>query len=285
MNIIDQLAVFGVRHLQITGGEPLLRDDFLEVLDYARKRGMVISFTSNGYFIDENKARSIANIGVSLIQVSIDGTKDVHNYIRQDEESFDRAINAIKLLKHYSDHQISVATTVMPQNIHSLIELRRKLAGLNIDLWNIGIVMPVGKAKDNPSLLLSKEQFSNLMRFVVDAKKLINIEVGENFPFLGTWEKLVRQTPKICPIGIISCCIGASGYIRGCSDQPDTDYYRVGNIKVDLFREIWSRAFKRYRSRDIMTVDNKCSKCNNKDDCYGGCWVMRENNSHCILSY
>lgn len=283
--ILDQLASFGVRHFQITGGEPLLREDFIEVLNYAGTKGVSTSFASNGYYINEDRAKLISKAKVTLGQISIDGTKDIHNSIRKNPESFDRAINAIKYLKAYSSCKIGVATTVMPQNINSLVRLKGELIALNINFWNIGTVMPVGKAKDNPPLFLSKEQYDYLMRFVVASKKAINVEIGENFPYLGKWDKVIRRTPKICPIGIFSCCIGVDGHIRGCPDQPDTDAYREGNIQTETLQEIWEKSFKRYRNRDILREDKNCSACNNKNSCFGGCWVMRENNLQCILSY
>lgn len=284
-NILDQLSSFGVRYFQITGGEPLLREDLVEVLLYADGKGLSTSFASNGYYIDEDIVRSVSKANVSLIQTSIDGTKDIHNSIRKSPESFDRAINAIRLLKSHSSSKICVATTAMPQNIDSLVHLKEELITLGIDFWNVGTVMPVGKAKSNHSLFLSKEQFGCLMRFIIASKKTINIEVGENFPYLGKWERLIRRTPKICPVGIFSCCIGVDGHVRGCPDQPETDYYREGNIQTETFQEIWEKAFKRYRNRDILIADKKCSECNYKSSCFGGCWVMRENNLQCILNY
>ena len=284
-DLLDQLVVFGVENFQITGGEPLLRDDFIELLIYANKKGLNTSFATNGYFIDKNKAKSISKANVSLIQISIDGTKNIHNSIRKDSKSFDNAINAIKLLKDYSDSKISVATTVMPQNIDRLAQLKMMLISLDIDFWNIGTIMPVGKAKDTPSLFLSKEQFSHLINFVIETKKHINIEIGENFPYLGNFDKKIRKNPKICPVGILSCCIGVDGYIRGCPDQPDTDFYREGHIQTESFEEIWINGFKRYRNRKILEEDKKCSACNHRTDCFGGCWVMREDNLQCILDY
>ncbi|MFC1972395.1 radical SAM protein, partial [Chloroflexota bacterium] len=156
---IDQLSLFGVKHFQITGGEPLLREDFTEIVNYASRKGLNISFASNGYYIDKEKVKSLCKLNVSVIQISIDGTKETHNIIRGNPESFDRAINALKLLKDYSNSKIGVSTVVMPQNIETLVRLRDKLISLNVDFWNIGTVMPAGKAENNPSLILSKEQF------------------------------------------------------------------------------------------------------------------------------
>lgn len=283
--IIDQLVSYGVHDFQITGGEPLLRADFIEVLTYANETGLNTSFTSNGYFIDETNAETISKANVSLIQISVDGIKDIHNSIRNNQKSYDKAINAIKLLNEATDSKISVMTTVMPRNMSALARLRDILIPLNIDFWNIGTVMPIGKARGNPQLFLSKEQFSHLLGFIIDTKKEIDIEIGENFPYLAEFEKKIRGNPKICPVGILSCCIGTDGHIRGCPDQPDTDFYREGYVLTDTFEEIWRRGFKRYRDREIFEKDKECSICNYKNDCFGGCWVMREDNLHCILNF
>jgi radical SAM protein with 4Fe4S-binding SPASM domain len=283
--IVDQVSLFGVRNFQATGGEPFLRKDLADVLSYADSRGLKTGLVSNGYYIDVGSAKSVSNANVSLIQISVDGTKNIHNCIRGDARSFERAINAIRLLKQYSGHAIGVATTVMPQNIDSLGSLKEILISLDIDFWNIGIVMPAGRAKKNSSLFLTKDMFKSLMEFVIDAKKEIDVDVGENFPFLGRFDRKIRKTPKFCPVGILYCCIGADGHIRGCPDQPDTELYREGFIKDKSFEEIWKKGFERYRNREALKKDEKCMACANKAECLGGCWVMREDNMQCILNY
>jgi radical SAM protein with 4Fe4S-binding SPASM domain len=284
-DVIDQLSLLGVKNFQVTGGEPLLRKDLIDVLIYADGRGLKTSFASNGYYIDENKAMSISKANVYSIQISIDGTKEIHNQIRKNAESFDNAIGAIRSLRKNSGSKVGVATTVMPQNIDSLARLKEMLLSLDIDFWNLGTVMPVGKAENNPSLYLSKEQFNSLMDFAVNSREDIKIDIGENFPYLGRFDEMVRRNPKICPVGILSCCIGADGHIRGCPDQPDSDFYREGCIRDEKFKDIWERGFRRYRNRDVVREDKRCSSCGYKADCFGGCWVMRKGNLHCIRDY
>jgi len=282
-SIIDQLSSFGVEHFQITGGEPTLRTDFIDISTYAGKRGLKTSFASNGYSIDEDKAKSISKADVSLIQISIDGTEGIHNSIRKNPESFERAINAINLLKKHTNAKITASTIVMPQNIKSLPELKSILKSLKISFWNIGTVMPVGKAKNNQSLFLSGEQFRYLLQFIIDSRKDIRVELGENYPYLLRYDASVRKSPKFCPVGILYCCIGTDGHVRGCPDQPDTSFYREGDLKTETFEDIWRARFQRYRTRQIIKEDEKCSSCDNKADCFGGCWVMRERDLHCIF--
>jgi radical SAM protein with 4Fe4S-binding SPASM domain len=246
---------------------------------------MKTGFTTNGYYIDRNVAQSIKEANISFVQISIDGTKETHNNIREDEQSFNRAIEAIRLIKEICSIPVTVATTVMPQNLNELPLLTALLISLGVNNWNIGTVMPVGKAKDRESLFLSKSEFIQLLNFIINSKKKINIEITENFPYLGKYDVKIRRRSKICPIGILSCCIGYNGNVRGCPDQPDIPYYQEGNILTKNFATIWQEGFKRYRERIIFIEDKKCFACKYKTDCYGGCWVMRENNYQCILNY
>lgn len=284
-DIIDQLVNSGVKILLITGGEPLVRNDFFDVLKYASKKGLHCGFATNGYLINKNNVNIISKTKTSTVQISIDGAEQIHNKIRRDNRSFKKAINAIKLLKKYTNCSVGVSTVVTPKNIECLNELKRIFLSLNIDFWNIGTVMPIGNAKDNAELFLSNEQVRRLMKFISSSKHEINVDFAENFPFLGKYDKQVRKKPKICPVGFLSCCIGVDGHIRGCPDQPDTEYFREGNVLKERFGTIWTKSFKKYRDREIFKIDKKCSSCKEKYNCYGGCWVMRERALHCILHY
>ena len=88
--------------------------------------------------------------------------------------------------------------------------------------------------------------------------------------------------PYVCPVGFTTCCIGVSGHVRGCPEQPDTEKFREGSILEKPFKEIWNTGFKRYRNRQVLKTDPKCVSCKHKFDCYGGCWVMRESKNQCI---
>jgi radical SAM protein with 4Fe4S-binding SPASM domain len=281
MTILDQVAAAGVRRLQITGGEPLLREDLFRVIHYAAVKKFSVSLASNGYFIDEEKAELLVKAGISLVQVSIDGPSDIHNAIRGDVESFIKAVEAVRALKKQSEIHVGVATTVMPQNLSSLPELQSILVPLKVDFWSLGVVMPAGKAKDNPALFLDPEQFHTLLDFIPRARHRIHVELVENYPYLGKLDSLIRRYPKICPAGILSCCIGVDGWLRGCPDQEDTEHFREGDLRQDRFNDLWQCKFHRYRDQSVLLNDPQCGQCTDAVSCRGGCWVMREKNLHC----
>jgi radical SAM protein with 4Fe4S-binding SPASM domain len=281
-SVIKQLADFKIRFFAVTGGEPLTRQDLFEVLSCANSLGIKTGIATNGFLIDEKNSKKIREAKISSVQISLDGTEKTHNKIRRNPSSFQKAVNAIKILKELKIPIVSVATTITPLNIEELDELKKLLQSLKINFWRIGVIMPIGRAESN-ELLLNSSQLKRLLEWVKDnSSKRLQIKIGENLPFLAEYEKKIRNVPLICPIGFTACCIGTSGFVRGCPEQPDTPKFREGSILEKSFLDIWKNGFKRYRNREILKTDLKCSKCKNKNDCFGGCWVMREGNSHCI---
>jgi radical SAM protein with 4Fe4S-binding SPASM domain len=280
-SILDQLAKFKVGMFAVTGGEPLLRNDLPEVLSHARGRGLKTGIATNGYLINRASAAWIREAHVDSVQVSLDGPEETHNRIRGNNESFARAVQAIEYLTEVHVPQVSVATTVTSGNLREIDALRQLLLRLGVKLWRLAVVMPIGRAQKS-NLTLDGDQLTWLLNFVREARSRdLRIYLGENLTFLGEWEKQIRNAPAICPIGYTACCIGVDGNVRGCPEQEDTLENREGNLLETPFQEIWQKGFRRYRTRDILSRDAICSTCGSKNECFGGCWVMRSGGRHC----
>lgn len=94
--VIDKLAAMGIKKVMLTGGEPTLREDFIEIATYAAKRFMAISIATNGYYITPKMVAALSKAKNVVVQVSLDGTESNHNFIRGVDDSFSRAVNAIQ---------------------------------------------------------------------------------------------------------------------------------------------------------------------------------------------
>ena len=280
--ILDQLAEQKVRMFAATGGEPLLRKDLPDVLSHARRRGLRTGIASNGFLIDRMAAQWIRDFEVYSVQISLDGLEQTHNLIRGNDESFARAVRALELLRERDIPVLSVATTVTTGNIHEIEGLKQVLLRMGIGLWRLAALMPIGRAQES-DLFLDGQQLARLLTYVKEnSSKRLRIYFAENLTYLANWEKGIRRGPLICPIGFTACCIGVDGSVRGCPEQPDTDENREGSLLEQPFGEIWQKGFRRYREREILRLDTKCAACRSKNDCYGGCWVMRTEGRHCI---
>ena len=280
--LIDELAALRVRMFAVTGGEPLLRSDLLDVLAHASNRGLFTGVATNGYQIDHSMARRLRAAGVDTLQISLDGLEDTHNQIRGDAESFARATAGARLLVAAGLPLVSAATTVTPRNIDELDRLREVVRQAGFSEWRLSVVMPIGRAEGG-DLLLDAAGLERLFAFVArHDSPSFPILIGENLPFLGKWERRARRAPMPCPVGFSACCIGVDGQVRGCPEQPDTPEWREGSILQRPFAAIWQEGFARYRERILRHSDPECARCRQWHDCYGGCWVMRRAGQHCI---
>jgi len=282
--IVDEIAALKIGMFAVTGGEPLLRKDLLDVLAHARQRGMKTGIATNGFLLDRPMAKRIAQARVHSVQVSLDGMEPTHNEIRKNDRSFTTAVQAIELLGKIRVPVLTVATTVTERNLPELDSLRELLLRLGVKLWKLTAVMPIGRARV-AEMSVQRENLLSLFEFVrKNNGRGIRIHLGENLTYLGGWEKKLRSGPVICPVGYSACCIGVDGNVRGCPEQPDTADNREGSLLERSFADIWQHGFGRYRRREMLATDPNCSACEWKSDCFGGCWVMRTRNRHCIRS-
>ena len=93
---IDDLADFNVPVLLFSGGEPLIRPDFFELAEYAQKKGVRPTLSTNGTLITREVAQRIKDIGVGYVGISLDGLKDVNDKFRGVEGAYERAMEGIQ---------------------------------------------------------------------------------------------------------------------------------------------------------------------------------------------
>ncbi len=96
INVLDDLAGFGVPVVLFSGGEPLVRPDLAELADYAVKKGMRAVISTNGTLITKEKAGDLKKIGLSYVGVSLDGMEEVNDHFRKKKGAFRAAMDGIR---------------------------------------------------------------------------------------------------------------------------------------------------------------------------------------------
>lgn len=135
--LLKMAADFDVENLFITGGEPMLRTDFLELMKYASDLGLEPYIQTNGWHIDEEVAQQLASLGCRII-ISIAGLKDVDDMLRG-EGAYHRSINAATLCgKHDILYALSVVNTRYAVNqIQELVNLALSLGAKSFSLASL----------------------------------------------------------------------------------------------------------------------------------------------------
>ncbi|MCX6664929.1 MAG: radical SAM protein [Euryarchaeota archaeon] len=282
--VISELRAMKTRMFSVTGGEPFMRKDVLDVLSFAHSQGLKTGIATNGFFIDKPMVKKIKEAGVDSIQISLDGLEKTHNTIRGDSQSFQRAIQALQYLQEIDLPVLSVATTITKNNFRELEKIWDLLVDLQVKIWRISVVMPIGRAEIKDQFLLDTSQMNHLFAFIEENSKPLEIRIAENLPYLAHYEERIRREPFLCPVGITACCIGVDGNVRGCPEQPDIPDFIEGNVLQNSIADIWQYGFKKYRCNETLFKDETCKHCVEKYRCFGGCYVMRIGNIHCIYN-
>ena len=131
--LLDDLALLGTLWLLITGGEPLLREDFEEIYLYAKKRGFIITLFTNGTLVDDKVIEILSKYPPFTVEVSLYGaTKDTYEKVTRVKGSYDRCMNGIKKILEASI-KLKIKSMAMTINQHELEAMDRMARALGCE--------------------------------------------------------------------------------------------------------------------------------------------------------
>ncbi len=269
--------------INVTGGEPLVRSDLCEVMEYATNElGFHWGMTTNGILLTEENIKKLEKANMETISVSIDGLEKTHDEFRGVPGSYNLIINNIKNLKKagFVKH-LQVTTVFHKKNINQMEELYNVMLDLGLDSWRLMSMDPIGRAKENEELLLDGKELKRLLDFIKEKNKKKKLELTYGCPgFLGLdYEKEVRKSYFYCRTGISIASILYNGDLYVCPNVPRIKKLIQGNIRTDNFKDVWDNKYKEFRKLD-RTKSYECGNCKNWDYCLGGAyhtWNFEEN--------
>ncbi len=263
IRIIDKILNlkndFNIR-VTLTGGEPLLRDDVFEIASLLLENNVPISLTTNGILVRKNITK-IINSGIMQIQVSIDGMRSVHDYLRG-LNSFDSAIHALRLLKR-ENLMPSVMTTVNSFNFKQLPEIIDLVRSMNIPLLGIQRFIPVGRGEGFKNLALTPENCRDLLNHVMRKREELKDEICIMTP--DPLKVLIdRREASCCPIGNNILALTPNGDMLPCCKLP----INLGNLISQDFHEVWNSKIMD-TMRGGYNLKGKCGHCVHREICRG----------------
>ena len=257
------------------GGEPLVRKDIIECGRTITEKGFLWGMVSNGKLIDSYMMNELSDAGLRSLAVDVDGLRDTHNWLRNDNNSFDVVYNAIGHIKKAPHLIWDVITCVNSRNISQLEEIKRMLIEAGVTKWRCFSIVPMGRAKDDNELVLSNSQYRYLMDFIVKTRMEGKIQLSYACEgYLGDYEGLVRRSHFLCSAGLTTASVLSDGSISGCLSIRSN--YHQGNIYKDDFWNVWQNRFNKYRNRECMR-SGECADCKVFKYCQGNGMHLRNN--------
>lgn len=251
-----------------SGGEVLVREDLEEAGREVTRRGYPWGMVTNGLVLTEKRFRSLLDAGLRTVSVSLDGFEREHNYIRQHPRSYDRALEALRMIVREPSVAYDVVTCATGALVPQLREFREMLIAEGVRRWRLFSIFPMGRAKNDPSLRMSDGQFREMLDFIRETRKEGRIDLSYACEgFLGGYEAEVRDHFYQCAAGVSVASIRVDGAISGCTSIRAN--FHQGNIYRDRFWEVWENRFEPFRNRE-WARKGECADCKMFRYCLGG---------------
>lgn len=258
----------------ISGGEPLVRKDLPEVGTKLKEMGFPWGMVSNGYAMTPELFRTLREAGLRSATISLDGMKEHHDWLRGRAGSFERAVEAVRLLAQEPDMVYDVVTCVNRRNFNELREVKQLLVEIGVHRWRLFMIDPIGRAASQPELQLSDEQFRILLDFILECRAEGTIRASFGCDgFLGDYEGIVRNGLFFCRAGIQVGSILSNGDIGACPNIHRG--FVQGNIYRDDFLDVWENRFETYRNKNGFKT-GMCSDCRQWKYCRGESMHLRQ---------
>ncbi len=291
VRVVDELAALGAREVVLIGGEAYLHPGFLEVVAALGRAGIKPTMTTGGKGITAELARQMAEAGLRLASVSIDGLRETHDRMRASRGSFDRATAALGHLRA-AGIRIAANTNLNRLNRADLEPLYEHLRAQGIVAWQVQLTAPLGRAADRPELILQPWDLLELVPRIAALKQRgyadgVRLMPGNNLGYFGPEEGLLRSASEHgddyfggCQAGSFVMGIESDGAIKGCPSLQ-THAYAGASVKQAPLAEIWAHDARVgfSRGRGVEGLWGFCRECPFAATCKGGCTFT----AHAIL--
>lgn len=261
ISIIEEAAKIGIPDISFMGGEPTTCPSFIQLAAYARISGFrMLSTSTNGWLVDEKLAKDMAAL-FDVVQVSIHGADaETHDAIVGRSGAFERACQAVRLLKENRVPFLNISFTVMKENAQQMDEMIELASVLKASSIRFLVLFSAGRGKDlNQWNKDEKEGMAEIIRSQRERKQDSIMVDGGGFPPYRSVSN--DATTYGCPAGRSLLYIDADGNARACGNLDNS----IGNVRNDRIMDLWHSPLM-VRLRNRPTCDCAYSKI-----CSGGC--------------
>lgn len=269
--VIDELKALQVFYVNIGGGEPMIRRDFFELVEYATTNGVGVKFSTNGAFIDAEAAARLTAMDYLDIQISLDGVDAATNDRVRGEGSYATAIRAMDHLRDAGFGPFKISVVVTRENVDQLDAFKTLADSYGAQL-RITRLRPSGRGADSwHELHPTAEQQRTIYRWLL--AKGEGVLTGDSFFHLnGLGEPLPGL--GMCGAGRVVCLIDPVGDVYACPFVIH-DEFRAGNVREPGgFGQVW-RHSDLFRSLREPGAAGACASCGSFDACQGGCMAAK----------
>lgn len=279
--VLDELRAMQVFYINIGGGEPMVRRDFFELIEYALTPqnggdGIGVKFSTNGAFIDASNARRLAAMDYLDVQISLDGIDAATNDAVRGAGSYAMARRAMDNLAAADFGPFKISVVATRHNVPQLDEFKALADSYGAQL-RLTRLRPSGRGADtwddlHPTQAQQREIYNWLMMHGAKDGEA-GVLTGDSFFHLNA---LGDPLPglNMCGAGRVVCLIDPIGDVYACPFVIH-DEFLAGNVRaIGGFDRIWKQSDLFTSLREPQSA-GACASCGAFDACQGGCMAAK----------
>jgi mycofactocin biosynthetic radical S-adenosylmethionine protein MftC len=270
-SVIDELERMQVFYVNIGGGEPTVRSDFWELVDYATEHHVGVKFSTNGIKITPDVARRLAGSDYVDVQISLDGaTAEVNDAVRG-QGSYDTALRAMQNLADAGFTGFKISVVMTRQNVDQLDAFKAIADRFSAQL-RITRLRPSGRGADVwNELHPTADQQRILYDWLVAHGE--GVLTGDSFFHLAAFGDALPGL-NLCGAGRVVCLIDPVGDVYACPFAIHENFL-AGNVRSPGgFQQVWQHSDLFLDLRRPQT-GGACNSCSAFDSCRGGCMAAK----------
>ena len=269
--VVDELQKMQVFYVNIGGGEPTVRPDFWELLDYAIDHQVGVKFSTNGVRLDQKRAQQLADTDYVDVQISLDGATAAVNDEVRGPGSYVTAMRALENLAAAGFVKPKISVVMTRQNVDQLDEFAAIADKFGAQL-RITRLRPSGRGADvwdelHPTAAQQRQMYDWLVA------RGDNVLTGDSFFHLSAYGEALPGL-NLCGAGRMVCLIDPVGDVYACPFAIHENFL-AGNVRSPGgFEEVW-RSSELFLSLREPQTGGACRSCGFYDSCQGGCMAAK----------
>lgn len=256
-SILDQITKAGCLYLLITGGDPMLRKDFAQIYEYAKRSGLIVTVFTNGTLINDRILDLFVELPPKMVEVSVYGaTAEVYERVTGNKGSFQRCMDGIVSLQERGVN-FNLKTVLMIPNQHELPAMRKFAEDLGVPFRF--------EAQISPTL----DRGLSPIELRVPAEQAIREEFADTSRSVQWVEFVERIDPPPAQDTVYQCGAGQTlfhidptGRLQACLMTDRVSY----DLKTGDFETGWRDVIATIREL-IAPPSYKCNDCSKRYYC------------------
>ena len=279
--------------VEIQGGEPLIRKDFIEIIRKFKKENIAVKILTNGTLINETIARALSELLDPItdsIQISLDGSwPEINDKIRG-KGSFTRIVEGIKLCTKYNI-SLSVNTTLMNENAADLVNIYKLAVSLGVPRYSFFTLMKAGRGKNLEIDFIEKALTQIIKIKELEKKKQYKTVVNGSLGYEQTLPDYPEAFQKVFGNRILILNRNTAGVSSADIDHKGDVYpssylqfpeLKAGNILRESLIKLWKTKKWGDVRRTFTNIYGKCIICDRLKVCGGGTRTTSYIFNHCF---